>query len=80
MSAVPRGLTENSRSSTMTPGRRSADGLERLQRLVIREGDQLAAQFAGAFLQRRQQVGGANQDGTGLGHNRSVCERARELG
>ena len=69
ISAAPRGVAANCRSSATVVGTAVDDRLERAKRVRVGEGQDLVVHRAGPLRQRGQQIGRGNQHGTRLGHS-----------
>ena len=73
ISAAPRGVAANCRSSATVCGTAVDDRLERAKRVRVGEGqDFVGVHGAGPLRQRGQQIGRGNQHGTRLGHSETV--------
>ncbi len=68
ISAAPRGVAANCRSSATVVGRRLTIASKRSKRVCIGEGQDLVVHRAGPLRQRGQQIGRGNQHGARRGH------------
>ena len=80
MSAAPRAVEANTRSSATTAGLRAVIVSERAQRVGVGKGEQFSAASAGLLFQRRQRICRRDEHSARLRHRRnSILQDDREI-